>query len=109
ARRLRAEGPEHVDEARLESARRPPVHDERADDFVLREQRHGEQGTIAGREDGVADAAAIDTRIADVRNLYGLARLGGAPDGALAIHGWCRSQRREQNAVEGVACAGDRA
>jgi hypothetical protein len=74
-RRLGREGGEKPHDLGRELARRLACHRQHADDLVLAQQGHAEQGSVACLEEGPPDGTIVGALDGDVVNLDGLAQL----------------------------------
>src|SRR3989441_11475921 len=83
--RLGGERPQELDHLGRELAGDLSVHHEAADDAVLAEERHGQQGTIPEADERVTQPALIRTFLQDIGDLGWLAGLGHLPRDALAF------------------------
>src|SRR5262249_4532108 len=68
-RRLRGEGLEQLDHLTRKLTGRRPVDDDAADDAVLAQERHGEQGAGPEAKQDVAQMALVGAGHGDVRDL----------------------------------------
>ena len=98
--RLGGEGLEQLDNLRRELPGRPPIDDEPADDVVLAQHRHRQQGPIARAQQRVAQTAPVDALLRDVRDLDRLAVLGHPPCRALTLADGRRPEQLHELVVE---------